>query len=75
MVDWGSPLNVVAFNVFAGHYSDVPSCSQLVGNAGGPGVKPARASRENLPAGPYTLRVGNGGPGAETVRYEVWLTP
>jgi hypothetical protein len=43
VVDWGSPLNRVAFNLFAGHCSGVPSCSQLVSDGGGPGVKPARA--------------------------------
>lgn len=74
MVDWGSPLNNAAFNVFPGHCSGVTSCGAPLGFHTRVGAKPARAS-SSLQAGPYTLRVSNGGPGPETVRYEVWLTP
>jgi hypothetical protein len=39
------------------------------------GVKPLPLSADNLSAGEYTIRIDNLGPGAETARYQVRLTP
>jgi hypothetical protein len=78
VLDWISPLNGVALQLLAGRCpGDPSSCAARVVDVGPSesGAKPARASRENVPAGPYTLLVYNQGSGAEVVRYEVWMTP
>jgi hypothetical protein len=74
IADWGSPLNRVDFNVFNGHCSDTSTCHvPTVLDGGRLDGKPIRVSTQDVPAGPYTLRIGNSGPGPETVLYEIWL--
>jgi hypothetical protein len=76
-VDWTSVLNTVGFVLYQGNCSGNSFCGglQLIPLPEVTGVKPLRKSTRNLSAGPYSIRIDNVGPGAETVRYEVRLTP
>lgn len=76
-VDWTSALNEVSFVLYHGSCSGTSFCGGL-GYIPLPSVrdvKPVRNSATNLSAGGYTILISNSGPGAETVRYEVRLTP
>lgn len=77
VVDWVSPLNNVVFTLHRGMCSGTGPCDSLefVPLQDVTGVTPLRRSIRNLAAGPYTMRIDNLGPGAETVHYEAWLTP
>ena len=76
-VDWISVLNTVNFVLYQGSCSGTSLCGglQFIDLPTVTGVKPVRNSTRNLSAGPYTIRIDNAGPGAETVRYDVRLTP
>jgi hypothetical protein len=74
LVDWDSLLNRVDFSVYQSPCSSIESCGSLVLNTAVSNVKPLPASG-SLPAGDYTIRIDNLGPGAEHVHYEVRLTP
>jgi hypothetical protein len=76
-VDWTFSSNAVGFGVYRGActftqwYAD--TCQQVdvrtLTNA-----KPARLTITSLPAGAYTLVIANGGPGAESGTYQIFLT-
>lgn len=63
--------------MFNGHCTFQSPCQMpLVLSSTGTGTggnKPIRVAEPDVPAGPYTLRIGNSGPGPETVLYEIWL--
>lgn len=79
-VDWASPLNSLSFAFFQGDCTGpagaacVGPLRFIAGNSNND-VKPLALSEDGLPADIYTLRLDNLGPGAETVRYEVRMTP
>jgi hypothetical protein len=73
-VDWGSPLNVLNFSVYKSPCTSIGACGDIVINTRVFGVKPLPASGA-LVAGDYTIRIDNLGPGPETARFEVRLTP
>jgi hypothetical protein len=77
LVDWVSPLNRIDVVGFAGHCSSAGTCGSLVMSGGEVDLKPRHGTFDNprTPPGDYTLRIDNLGPGDETVRYEVRLTP
>jgi len=70
-------LDTVNFVLYQGSCSGTSLCGglQFIDLPTVTDVKPVRKSTRNLSAGPYTIRIDNAGPGAETVRYEVRLTP
>lgn len=79
-VDWTSPLNNVTASFYQGECSGGGSASCTAGlryitGTNSDSVKPVGISVPNLPADIYTIRIDNLGPGAETVRYEVRITP
>jgi hypothetical protein len=74
IVDWVSPLDVVDFSAYEGACSTVPCPGMIVIASMTYNVKPA-SGYNILDAGDYTIRLDNLGPGPETVRYEVRLTP
>jgi hypothetical protein len=77
VVDWTFSSNAVGFGVYRGNctftqwYAD--ACQQIdirmLTNA-----KPARLTISNFGAGAYTLVIANGGPGAESGTYQIFLT-
>ncbi len=73
-VDWGSPLNALDFSVYKSPCTSIGACGEIVITTRVFGVKPLPASGALL-AGDYTIRIDNIGPGPETARYEVRLTP
>ena len=76
-VNWTFSSNAIGFGVYQGScsfnswYAD--ACNQVairtLTNA-----KPATLTQSNLPAGTYTLMIANGGPGAESGTYQIFLT-
>jgi hypothetical protein len=76
-VDWTFSSNAVGFGVYRGNctftqwYAD--ACQQVdirtLTNA-----KPARLTITGLASGAYTLMIANGGPGAESGTYQIFLT-
>jgi hypothetical protein len=76
-VDWGSPLNRIDFSGYERHCGSIGSCGTIRMTVRATNVKPLTATFDNpvTPAGDYTVRIDNLGPGEETVRYEVRLTP
>jgi hypothetical protein len=75
-VDWGSVLNEAEVFLFRGSCSATSICPGLefIGLPDVQDRKPVHKSVRNLAAGPYSIRIDNLGPGAETVRYEVRFT-
>jgi hypothetical protein len=75
-IDWDSPLDRAGLALFEGGGCDATTCpGRLVGGATSDDRKPLQAQGFNRAAGPYTLRLDNWGPGLETIRYEVRMTP
>jgi hypothetical protein len=76
-VDWSSALNRIDFSGYEGRCAAVGTCGRIVMTVRETGVKPLTATFDNprMPAGEYTIRIDNLGPGEETVRYEVRLAP
>jgi hypothetical protein len=77
VVDWGSVLNSIDFSGYEGRCNSVGTCGRIVLSVRHTNVKPLTESFDNprMPPGEYTIRIDNLGPGEETVRYEVRLTP
>jgi hypothetical protein len=73
-VDWDSPLNVLDFSVYKSPCTAIGACGDIVITTRVFGVKPLPTS-DALVAGDYTIRIDNLGPGPETARYAVRLTP
>lgn len=77
LVDWVSPLNGIDFSGYERHCNSIGSCGtiRMIGRQSN--VKPLASTFDSprSPAGEYTIRIDNLGPGEETVRYEVRLTP
>jgi hypothetical protein len=78
-VDWASFLNEIDLFLFEGSCSGGPTSAcpglRLIASPRVTEAKPLPVSATNLSPGPYTLRIDNLGPGRETIRYEVRLTP
>jgi hypothetical protein len=80
-VDWASPLNDVDVTFYQGDCTGPAGAScaaalRHIATSNSSDVKPHRLSVQNLPADTYTLRIDNLGPaGAETIGYEVRVTP
>jgi len=79
-IDWSSPLNNVDVAFYQGECSGSASASCVAGlryiaGSVADNMKPESLSIRDLPADIYTLRIDNLGPGAETVRYEIRITP
>lgn len=77
LVDWRSPLNHIDFSGYERHCNSIGSCGMIRLSVRNDHVKPLTSSFDSprTPAGDYTIRIDNLGPGEETVRYEVRLTP
>lgn len=77
VVDWESPRDVIDFSGYEGHCRNVGSCGTLRLSLREHGVKPLHGTFDNprTPPGAFTIRIDNLGPGRETVRYEIRLTP
>jgi hypothetical protein len=79
-VDWTSPLNSVTASFYQGDCSgpDGASCTaglRYITGTSNNNLKPASLSVPNLPADTYTIRIDSLGPSAETIRYEVRISP
>ncbi len=76
-IDWDSPLDRAGFALFEGGDCSATSCpGRFVQGTSSDGfIKPLQAQAFNLSAGPHTLRLDNWGPGLETIRYELRMTP
>ena len=79
-VDWSSPLNSVTVVLFQGECSGPAgaSCSaplRIIQGSSPTNLKPTGLTAPDLPPDIYTLRIDNLGATAETVRYEVRMTP
>ena len=76
-VNWTFSSNAVGFGIYQGSCSFnswyANACNQVairtLTNA-----KPATLTQPSLPAGAYTLIIANGGPGAESGTYQIFLT-
>jgi hypothetical protein len=73
-IDWESPLNRLDFSAYQGSCSTVPCAGDIVMTSQQYDVKPI-TGYNTLSVGDYTIRIDNLGPGSETARYEVRLTP
>jgi hypothetical protein len=76
-VDWELPLNRMDCSGYDGHCDAIGKCGMIRMTCNTIKDKPITASFDSpaTPAGPYTIRIDNLGPGEEAVRYEVRLTP
>jgi hypothetical protein len=79
-VDWTSPLNHVTASFYQGECSGgrFPSCTaglRYITGTSSDDRKPVSLSVASLVADIYTISIDNLGPGAETVHYEVRITP
>ena len=77
VVDWESVLNSIDFSGYEGRCTTVGTCGRIVLSVRHMNVKPLTEIFANprMPAREYTIRIDNLGPGEETIRYEVRLTP
>ena len=76
--DWGSVLNQADVFLYRGTCAGSSNCGgmEFIGLPSVIDRKPVDKSvTMSLAPGPYTIRVDNLGPGAETVRYQVRFTP